>query len=394
MIELDNGKLYTYEANYSHFLELKAAREEAKKGQEKKLKNFIREELKWIRRGAQARSTKQKSRIDRFNAANSVTFLEEKSFNLNSIKRRLGKKTIEIKNAKKSFGDNVLFQDFSLNIQPTSRIAVVGKNGAGKTTLFKTILGLDTLDSGTIEKGSTVKIGYFKQEMGKIDLEQNVMEYIKGSGNIVETVDGSISVSDLLEEFLFSKDKHYTPLKFLSGGEKKRLQLIKVLATNPNVLILDEPTNDLDIYTIEVLENYIENFYGPVLLVSHDRYFVDKVCDSLLVFNGSTISTKTSTVSEYLESLDIKDSPKRKKNTRVNLSFPTKLKKELQNLPEIIDVLEKKIAKRNKEMLLFSDDYIKLVEIQDEIKELEIELEVKTNRYFFLLEEEEKYEKK
>lgn len=302
MLELDNGHIYTYKANYSEFLNLKALRLEREEKAEKKLKRLLKNELDWIHRGVEARRTKQKYRIERFNELSKIKFSERKGFEFDSVSKYLGKTIIEIKNGSKSFGDKVIFKNFNLNVLRTARIGIVGDNGAGKTTLFKIIMQQESLDSGELILGETLRIGYFSQHFDAIDENIRVIDYVKEVSSTIETLEGTVTASSLLERFLFDANLQYTMVKSLSGGQRRRLQLVRVLAANPNVLILDEPTNDLDIETLEVLEDYIDSFMGPVLCVSHDRYFLDKVCDELLYYKNGEINSYMGSFSEFIAS--------------------------------------------------------------------------------------------
>lgn len=393
MLELDNGKVYTYQANYTKFLELKKERIERELHAEQKLKNTLRRELKWIQRGCQARTTKSKSRIERFEKMSKIEFQKESNFNFSSLNTRLGKKLIEIKNGYKSY-EKPLFKDFNFLLQRYDRIGIVGNNGCGKTTLFKIIMGEESLDSGELIKGETLNIGYFSQFLDEMDNEKRVIDYIKKSYSYVETIDGVISAEKLLENFLFDSSKQYSYIKLLSGGEKRRLQLVKMLAKNPNLLILDEPTNDLDIYTLEVLEEYLDSFKGPVLIVSHDRYFLDNVCDKLLVFEGSNINEYNISFSEFLM-LDKENQKKEKKDTRIKtVKMSSKDKNELYELEPLINKLEEDLKKLEAEEKTITVDYIRLMEITKEKEKLNKELEEKMERFFYLTELKESLENK
>lgn len=394
MLELENGHIYTYQANYTKFLELKKERIERELHTEQKIKNTLRQELKWIKRGCQARTTKSKSRIERFEKLSKIEFNKEKTFNLSSLNTRLGKKLIEIKNGNKAY-DKVLFKNFNFLLQRFDRIGIVGNNGCGKTTLFKIIMDLEKLDSGELIKGETLNIGYFSQHLDDFNNEKRVIDYIKEEFNYVETIDGTISAEKLLENFLFDSSKQYSYIKMLSGGEKRRLQLVRMLAKNPNILILDEPTNDLDIYTLEILEEYLDSFKGPVLVVSHDRYFLDNVCDKLLVFQNEEINEYYMTFSEYLDFEKEKEIKEKKIDTRVRQpKMSSKEKNELYELEPIIEKLENKINLLNEEEKTITTDYVRLMELTKEKEDLNKELEEKMERYFYLTELKEQYEKK
>lgn len=393
MIELDDGHIYSYDANYSKFLELKALRLEALIKSEQKWKSLYKHELAWMRRGAQARSTKQKSRIERFKELEKQEFSKENALEISSVTTRLGKKLIEIYDGSKAYGDKVLFKNFSFMLQRGDIVGIVGDNGAGKSTLFKIITGHETLDSGEIVLGTTLNIGYFSQHMEELNPEMTAIDYIKDKQELVETIDGVVTASEMLDRFNFDSNLKYTKVKMLSGGERRRLQLVGVLMTNPNLLILDEPTNDLDINTLEALEDYLLDFKGPVLVVSHDRYFLDKICNRLLAFENGYINEYLKTFSEYLEmsSNNINNLDTKPQGKKIKQSMPAKERNELNLLPEQIDILENKI----KELRLAEKDnytnYHKLLEINEEIEKLSIELEEKTERYFYLLELKEQY---
>lgn len=306
IIELDQGRAFFYEANYSRFLELKLDREEREAASEAKRQNLLRNELKWIRRGAKARTTKQKARIDRFEELQASTPKEGNGkVELSVASTRLGRKIIEVEHISKSFGDSKLISDFSYIAVPGDRVGIVGRNGAGKSTLLKMIGGRLEPDTGRIELGMTVKLGWFSQEREEMNESLRVSEYIREAAEQVKTADGStISSSQMLERFLFNSTMQWTPIAKLSGGEKRRLQLLRVLMEAPNVLLLDEPTNDLDIATLTILEDYLDDFPGVVFVVSHDRYFLDRTVDKIIGFeeNGEQV-LHTGNYSDYQEYL-------------------------------------------------------------------------------------------
>ncbi len=394
MMELDFGKVYLYEGNYDLFLGLKSKRIEDENKAMKKLKSILKVESEWMGRSVEARRTKNKARIERFEKLSETKFNEYKSIEFSSMNTYLGKKLISLKNGYKAFGDKVIFNDFSFDLNRNDIIGVVGDNGAGKTTLFKILMGLETLDSGELVLGETLRIGYFSQNLELIDPEIRVIDYINEEQSVIETLDGTISSSTLLERFLFPKEMQYSKVKMLSGGEKRRLQLIKVLAKNPNILLFDEPTNDLDLYTLEVLEDYIMDFKGPILTVSHDRYFLDKICNMLFIFKNGQIEKTLDSFSEYLEKTDnnkISSSEKvnapRKKNR-----MPAKERNELIKLEEEIPNLEDELKELNLEIKNITTEYTKLMEIQEKIDKLSSIIEEKTNRYFELLSIKEEYD--
>ena len=394
MMELDFGKVYLYDGNYDSFLGLKAKRIEDESKAMKKLKSILKVESEWMGRSVEARRTKNKARIERFEKLSETKFNEYKSIEFSSVSTYLGKKLISLKNGSKAFGDKVLFKDFSFDLNRNDIIGIVGDNGAGKSTLFKILMGLETLDSGELVLGETLRIGYFSQNLELIDPEIRVIDYINEEQSVIETLDGAISSSTLLERFLFPKELQYTKVKMLSGGEKRRLQLIKVLAKNPNILLFDEPTNDLDLYTLEVLEDYIMDFKGPVLTVSHDRYFLDKICNMLFIFKNESIEKTLDSFSEYLDKTDDDkiDSEKVSKQRVKKNKMPAKERNELAKLEEEIPTLEEKLKGLNVEIKKNTTDYTKLMDIQKEIDELSIVIEEKTNRYFELLAIKEEYE--
>jgi ATP-binding cassette subfamily F protein uup len=302
-IELDNKQLYSYDGNYSLFIEKKIERQLLENALERKRLNLYRTELEWIKRGARARSTKQKARIQRFEALeSSIVKTEDAKMNISVASSRLGNKIIEIKDVSKSFEDKVLIKDFNYIVLKNDRIGIVGNNGIGKSTLVNIITGKLLPDSGFIDIGSTVNIGYFSQESESMPLNLRAIEYIKETAEYMTTADGAyISAAQLMETFLFNGDMQWTPISRLSGGERRRLYLLKVLIDETNDLILDEPTNDLDIDTLKILESYIDEFQGAVITVSHVRYFLDRTCHKIFAFEGNGLITQYSgNYSDYL----------------------------------------------------------------------------------------------
>lgn len=391
MLELDNGHIYTYKANYSEFLNLKALRLERVEKAEKKLKRLLKNELDWIHRGVEARRTKQKYRIERFNELSKIKFSERKGFEFDSVSKYLGKTIIEIKNGSKSFGDKVIFKNFNLNVLRTARIGIVGDNGAGKTTLFKIIMQQESLDSGELILGETLRIGYFSQHFDAIDENIRVIDYVKEVSSTIETLEGTVTASSLLERFLFDANLQYTMVKSLSGGQRRRLQLVRVLAANPNVLILDEPTNDLDIETLEVLEDYIDSFMGPVLCVSHDRYFLDKVCDELLYYKNGEINSYMGSFSEFIAS-DLGTSSQaisKNQGYKNEHKMTSKEKNELYDLEHELPKLDEKMEGLRKELASYTTEYTLMMDVQKKIDELDAEILTKTERYFELMEKKE-----
>lgn len=391
MLELDNGHIYTYKANYSKFLNLKALRLEREEKAEKKLKRLLKNELDWIHRGVEARRTKQKYRIERFNELSKIKFSERKGFEFDSVSKYLGKTIIEIKNGSKSFGDKVIFKNFNLNVLRTARIGIVGDNGAGKTTLFKIIMQQESLDSGELILGETLRIGYFSQHFDAIDENIRVIDYVKEVSSTIETLEGTVTASSLLERFLFDANLQYTMVKSLSGGQRRRLQLVRVLAANPNVLILDEPTNDLDIETLEVLDDYIDSFMGPVLCVSHDRYFLDKVCDELLYYKNGEINSYMGSFSEFIAS-DLGTSSQaisKNQGYKNEHKMTSKEKNELYDLEHELPKLDEKMEGLRKELASYTTEYTLMMDVQKKIDELDAEILTKTERYFELMEKKE-----
>ena len=394
MLELDYGKVYVYEANYELFLKYKADRLANEQKAQSKLKSILRKEAEWMHRGVEARRTKSKSRIERFEQLSEISFQITKEMTFSSKETYLGKTIIEIKNGSKYFNDLCLFQNFNLSLKRNDIIGIVGDNGAGKTTLFKILIGEEKLSEGELKLGETLNIGYFSQSEDWMNPDIRVIDYIKEEQAIIETLDGTISASELLERFLFDSEAQYSKIKMLSGGEKRRLQLVKVLMRNPNVLLLDEPTNDLDIYTIEILEDYIQSFKGPVLVVSHDRYFLDKICNQLLVYQNHTIRPYLQSFSEFLEynqkeknSIAISKKIKPKDN-----KFPAKLRNELAKLEENIKTYETQLQKIKEELSLTSTDYVKLMELEAEKKDIEFQLDSAIIRVLELEEIKEDYQ--
>ncbi len=290
IVELDNGKLYSYQANYEGFLELKAERMDMERASERKRQSILRVELEWVKRGARARTTKQKGRLQRYEELkNQKGPVEDEAVEMESVSSRLGRTTVELSDICKAYGDKVLVKDYTYFFLKNDRIGFIGPNGSGKSTLMKMIAGWEKPDSGTIEIGQTVKMGFFSQESEDMDTSVKVIDYIKNVAEYVKTKDGSISASQMLERFLFPPSVQYTVIGKLSGGEKRRLYLLKILMDAPNVLILDEPTNDLDIRTLMILEDYLDSFQGIVITVSHDRYFLDRVVRRIFAFEGNGV---------------------------------------------------------------------------------------------------------
>ncbi|WP_326910543.1 ABC-F family ATP-binding cassette domain-containing protein [Sedimentibacter sp. MB31-C6] len=399
IVELDKGDLYSYQGNYSKFLELKSLREESEISTDRKRQSLFKKELAWMQRGARARSTKAKGRIQRFEILSEQLGIEEKEkVELSSVSTRLGKKTIEIKNISKKFGDKEIVKDFEFLVNRDARIGIVGPNGAGKSTLLNIIVGKIKPDNGHVEIGDTVNIGFFSQESEVLDESLKVIDYIKNIAEIIDTVDGPVTASQMLEKFLFYSDLQYNTIQRLSGGERRRLFLLSILMKAPNILILDEPTNDLDIETLTILEEYLETFKGAVITVSHDRYFLDKVVNTILELPGDgTIQKYNGGYSDYLKKKlsfeKLYDIPKEKekKNTSKNnkikskkLKFSYNEEREYCTIDDDIANLEQKIKELEIQLENNSSDYVKLQDIMEEKSKIENQLEEKMNRWIYL----------
>ena len=410
--EVDGGKVYYYDENYSGYLERKAEREERQLASERKRQSILRNEVKWVMRGARARSTKQKARLERFEQLKAMDSPKTaKQVEMGSVGTRLGKKTIEVYDISKAYGDKVLFEHFSYIFKRFERIGFVGHNGCGKSTLMKILSNLESADSGSIEWGETIRIGYFAQECEIMDERQRVIDYIKDAAEYVRTSEGLVSASKMLERFLFSSDMQYTPIAKISGGERRRLYLLKVLMQSPNVLILDEPTNDLDIATLRVLEEFLDEFAGIVITVSHDRYFLDRTVDRIAAFEDKRIVIYEGDYTEYqeksgkietdaIESVDsgaglhIKKNNEKKKEGREKwlasknkeklLKFTYKEQKEFETIDEDIEKLEEKIAELDGQISKCATDFIKLNEFMQEKEKTEAKLSDKMERWVYL----------
>ena len=410
ILEIDRGKVYSYQTNYEGFLELKSQREAMADSTQQKRQNIMRRELEWIKRGAKARSTKQRARIDRFNEMKEASTQAEasrksESAQLSSVYTRMGKKTIELRDITIAFGGRTLINDFSYIFLRGESVAFVGKNGCGKSTLMKIITGAQKPDSGDVEIGDTIRIGYFAQENGELDPTQRVIDCIKDVAEYVQTPDGSVSASLMLERFLFDSTLQYSLIGKLSGGEKRRLYLIKVLMSAPNVLILDEPTNDLDIQTLSILEDYLENFAGITIIVSHDRYFLDRTADRVFVFDESgnimeevhqdadAILDKmaSSQVSATQNTGEKSSKPAWNKGERA-LKFSYMEQKEYDTIEDDIVALEEKIEKLDEDMAKYATDFVKLNELGNEKEETKKKLDEKYARWEYLTELAEKIE--
>lgn len=410
IIELDHGNLYSYEGNYSLFVEKKIEREALEEASQKKKANLFKKELAWIKRGAKARSTKQKARIQRFNELKDemVTSKDDK-MELSVLGSRLGKKIIELKDISKSYDNKVVIKDFSYIILKDDRIGIVGPNGIGKSTLMNIICGKIKADSGELEQGETVKLGYFSQENDNLDDSLRVIDYVKDIGEYLPLSNGDrISASKMLERFLFPPDLQYNLIGHLSGGEKRRLYLLGVLMSAPNLLLLDEPTNDLDIETLRILEDFLDTFNGPVLTVSHDRYFLDRVCHKIFAFEAAgNIKTYHGNYSDYLMVVDhqptVEEENKTKKDVKsqvkINkndkekpLKFTYKEQLEFNDIDDVIEDLENKISVIDEDMEKYATDFMKVSELLKEKETLEATLSEKYDRWTYLNELSEKIE--
>lgn len=420
MLELDHGRLFRYEANYSRFLELKSDREEREAASEQKRQNLLRNELAWIRRGAKARSTKQKARIERFEQLQAAK-TEYKSDNLeiSVASTRLGRKILEIEGLRKSIEGRLLIGELTYTAVPGDRVGIVGPNGSGKSTLLNMIAGRIEPDDGEIVLGQTVKLGYFTQEHQEMDSQQRAIEYIKEAAEVVTTADGSrITAAQMLERFLFPPDMQWTPIGKLSGGEKRRLYLLRVLMGAPNVLLLDEPTNDLDIQTLTVLEAYLDEFPGAVFAVSHDRYFLDRTVDKIMAFEGGgVVAVHVGDYSDYEERTqqaggqtapdlrkavtdrsDRSDAgPQASSGSRdpgrgEKLKFSYNEQREYETIDATIEAAEQHLAAISGEMESAASDAGRLQELMQQQQEAEAELERLMERWTYLNELAEKIE--
>lgn len=394
IFELDGGNLYSYKGNYAAFLEGKAIREEQEKATQAKLSNLYRNELAWIRRGAKARTTKQKARIQRFDELEGkIDSSEKESLDLSLAGSRLGKKVFELKDVSKTYENKIILSDFTHIVKKQDRIGIVGKNGSGKSTLLNMIAGRIEPDSGEIDRGQTVKVAYYTQESDDMDLNQRMLDYIKESAEVVHMTDGKmISASQMLERFLFPSHTHGTPIQKLSGGERRRLYLLKLLMTSPNVLLLDEPTNDLDTQTLTVLEDYLEEFPGVVITVSHDRYFLDKVADYLLVFEGEgNISIYFGAYTDQLEEAMKKqamvqqakvkeEKPKQPEKTKKR-RLTYKEQKEWEEIEDNIAAKEEEIERLTSEIEQVGSDYTKAHNLSLEQEKANEELSALLDRW-------------
>ena len=416
IMEISHGKIYGYDAAYSGFLELKAAREEMEQASERKRQSILRMELEWAKRGCRARTTKQKARLERLEALKSGKApVQDQTVELGSVETRMGKKTIELHHVSKSYGDKKILEDFSYIVLRNQRLGIIGPNGCGKSTLLKMIAGLVQPDSGEIEIGETVKIGYFAQEEQHMDDSQRVIDYVKDIAEYITTTDGKISASALLERFLFTPDMQYAPIGKLSGGEKRRLYLLGVLAENANVLLFDEAGNNLDIPTLTILEDYLNSFSGIVIAVSHDRYFLDNVADRIFELDGAGHAIQyEGGYTDYLRAVterksgrtepagkEEKSSGKKvssedvseekevsrkawKQNQPARLKFSYKEQREFETIDDDIAALEDRLEELDRQLEANATNSVKLRELMEEQTKIQEALDAKMERWVYL----------
>ncbi|SHJ24844.1 ABC-F family ATP-binding cassette domain-containing protein [Hespellia stercorisuis] len=428
IVEVDKAKIYNYPGNYSEYVTLKAERQNIEIAGEKKRQNILRTELEWLHRGARARSTKQKAHIDRIEALqNTAAPVQDGTVTMNSVSSRMGKKTIELEHISKAYGDKRLIQDYSYIFLKNDRIGIIGENGCGKSTLLKIITGELAPDEGTVETGETIRVGYFSQENEALDDSMRVIDYVKEVGEYIRTTDGLITASQMLEKFLFEGSAQWSPIGKLSGGEKRRLYLLRILMSSPNVLILDEPTNDLDIQTLTILEDYLDSFDGIVITVSHDRYFLDRIVRRIFSFEGAgEVKQYEGNYSDYLlarpeepgtgtsgaasgssgaaaggksggctdskavnaDSSDAQLTDQKSADTgrghARKLKFSYKEQREFEGIDEEIATLEEKIEQLDADAAKNASVYGKLNEIMEEKAEAEQQLEEKMERWVYL----------
>ena len=421
ILELDHGKIYSYEANYSKFLELKVQREEMALATERKRQSVLRMELEWAKRGCRARSTKQRARLERLEALKAGKApVSDATLEIEATAARMGRKTVELHHISKRYGEKVLIDDFDYIVLKNQRLGIIGPNGCGKSTLIKIIAGLIEPDSGSVEIGETIQLGYFAQEVPDMNTEQRVIDYIKDVAEYLPTKDGKISASQMLERFLFTPEMQYAPVSKLSGGEKKRLYLLKVIFTGANVYLFDELSNDIDIQTLTILEDFLNSFPGIVITVSHDRYFLDNVVDRIFEFDGNGhlqqyeggytdyLETKQKRTSQETsesgnalfgksgkgksEEGSSKSSRDWKQNRKTKLKFSYKEQKEFETIDDDIAQLEDGIAVLEAEILANATNPGKLNELMKEKEKAEHALEEKMNRWVYLNDLAEKIE--
>ena len=393
IVEVERGKLYACDGNYSDYIEQKAQREADALAAERKAQSLYRKELAWISRGAQARRTKSKDRIERFEALKNREIPQESArLQMQSVSSRLGKKTVEIDGISKRIDGKRLLDDFSYIIPRDARIGIIGSNGAGKTTFLRMITGEVLPDTGSITHGETVKIGYFSQECESMDPAQRVIDYIRDTAEIVRTPEGNVTAAQMLERFLFDGEMQWNRIEKLSGGERKRLYLLKILMTAPNILLMDEPTNDLDIITLTILEDYLQNFDGGVLAVSHDRYFLDKFASELFWFRDGSCTRLIGNYTDNQSLLtaqaqSVPKAPKPRKErvrTQTKLKFSFKEQREYEHIEEEIAALEAQIGETDRAIAASGSDYVKLEALTQQRTALETALDEKMERWVYL----------
>ena len=398
--ELSRGKLYHYEANYSRYLELKEQREEMAQASERKRQSILRVEREWIMRGCRARSTKSRERIERYETLlNQDGPQKDETVQVAAASSRLGRKIIELDHVSKAFDGRSIIGDFSYNLLRNDRIGIVGHNGAGKSTLLHLIAGELTPDSGRVERGTTVKIGHFSQEGRELDLDQRVYDFIHEIAEETRTDEGTFTAKQMMERFLFPSDLQSVPIGRLSGGERRRLYLLSILMEAPNVLLLDEPTNDLDIMTLSILEDYLQSFPGPIITVSHDRFFLDKMAESIFEVRGDgEVRPYTGNWSDWMakrreETAPVKaekPKPVQEKPRQQKLRFSYKEEREFASIDGEIAALEEQLEACVEEQGRCGSDYVKLQELQAKQEELEARLDEKMERWVYLTELKEK----
>ena len=404
IVEVDNGKLYSYPGNYSEFVRLKEERQNMALATERKRKSLLRTELEWLSRGARARSTKQKAHIDRIKAMQEIQDIqEEKRVSMSSVASRMGNKTIELSDISKSYGERILIKDYNYIFLKNDRIGIIGPNGCGKTTLLKIINGIVRPDTGTVEMGQTIRVGYFSQENEYMDDSEKVIDYVKEVGEYITTPEGKITASQMLENFLFDGAMQWSRIEKLSGGEKRRLYLLRVLMSSPNVLILDEPTNDLDIQTLTILEDYLDRFDGIIIIVSHDRYFLDRTVNRIFSFEGEgEIHQFEGGYSDYLIRKELEAVPEEKvsagkaekadkdankdawKQHEKKIRFTYKEQKEFESIDDDIAELEGEIEKLDQEIAQNVTNSSRLNDLLKEKEQIEQALDEKMDRWVYL----------
>jgi len=395
IVEIEGGKLYSYDGNYDYYLEAKAAREDMMYAAERKRLAIYKKELAWIRRGARARTTKAKGRIQRFEELEAAKLVvDDSALEINTVTSRLGRKIIELDSVSKAYGEKQLIKDFSYMILRNDRIGIIGPNGCGKSTLLKMIIGEIEVDAGTIEKGDTVKIGYFSQENEALDEDKRIIKFVEEIASSIKVKDGTLSASQMLERFLFPAYMHSIKVGALSGGEKRRLYLLSILMQAPNVLIFDEPTNDLDIDTLTVLEDYLDDFPGAVIIVSHDRYFLDRLAVRTFAFEedgyiGHYIGGYTDWYEQHREKEKQKEATVKKETAerrpkQKKLKFSYKEAKEYETIEETIAGMEEKLAALEEEMNSCGADFGRLSELSEEKEQLDEQLLEKMDRWEYL----------